>query len=92
MTIRPKVKEIFKSMDEVKTAMQNTYCSSKNNVSIKRIVKRKEDILVETDTVESLEILKGSAEIKKNFEIQEVTRNKPKIIVYDLSNKVQKGN
>ena len=47
MTIRPIVKEKYKSMDEVKTALQNTYLS-KNNIRIKKIVKRKEDILVET--------------------------------------------
>ena len=57
MTIRPKVKEKYKSMDEVKTALQNFYSPSKNNVRIQIIVKRTEDIVVETDTVESLEKL-----------------------------------
>ena len=45
---------------------------------------------METETVESLDKLKESAEIQKKFEIQEVTRNKPKMIVYDVSNKVSK--
>ena len=86
--IRPKVKEKFNSSDEVKTALQNTYRSSKNNVRFKIIVNRNENILEETDTVESLEKLKNSAEIQKKFEVQEVTKNKPKIIVYNVSNKV----
>ena len=30
--------------------------------------------------------LKGSAEIRKKIEVQEVARNKPKIIIYDVSN------
>ena len=88
VTIRPREKEKFKSMDEVKAALQKSYCPSTNNVRIRRIVKRKEDILIETDTIESLEKLKGSADILKKFEIQEVKRNKPKIIVYDVSNNV----
>ena len=78
VTIRPKEK--FKSMDEVKAALQKSCFPSKNNVRIRRIIKRKEDILVEADTVESLEKLKGSAEIFKKFEIQEVRRNKPSVI------------
>ena len=52
VTIRPREKYKFKSMEEVKTALQKSYRPSKDNVRIKKIVKRKEDILVETDTLE----------------------------------------
>ena len=43
---------------------------------------------MKTDTVESLKKFKESAEIQKKFETQEVMRNTPKIIIYDVSNKV----
>ena len=49
-------------MDEVITALQKSYRPNKDNVRLKRIVKRKEDILVETDAVESLEKLSGDTE------------------------------
>ena len=70
----------------MKTALQKSYCPSENNVRIKRIVKSKEDILVESDKTESLEKLKEPAEIRKKFEVQKVSRNEPKIIIYDVSN------
>ena len=67
-------------------ALQKSYSPSKDNIQIKRVVKSKGDILVEKDTVESQEKLKDSAEIREEFDVQEVTRNKPKMIIYDVSN------
>ena len=52
VTIRPREKYKFKSMEEVKKALQKSYRPSKDNVRIKKVVKREEDILVETDTLE----------------------------------------
>ena len=85
VTIRPRGKEKLKSIDKVKMALQERYRPSKDNVRMKMIVKRKKDILVETNTIESLEKLKESSEMRKKFEVQEVTRNKLKFITYGVS-------
>ena len=60
------------------------------NVINKRILKRKEDIPVETDTVESLKKFKESAAIRKKFGVQDIATAKPKIIIKsnDVSNKI----
>ena len=52
VAIKPKNKEKFKSMEEAKAALQKAFCPGKHKVQIKRIVKMKEDIVVETDTAE----------------------------------------
>ena len=51
---------------------------------IKKIIKRKEDIVVETDTVEHPQKLKNSMEIGRQFTVEEVNRAKPRIIIYDV--------
>ena len=46
VTIKPKNKEKFKTMDEAKASLQKAFCPSRNKVRIKKIIKRKEDIVV----------------------------------------------
>ena len=62
VTIKPK-KDKFKTMEEAKVSLQKSFCPSRNKVRIKKIIKRKEDIVVETYTVEALQKLKNSIEI-----------------------------
>ena len=46
-------------MEEAKTSFQKALCPGQNKVQIKKIVKRKEDIVVETNTNEALEKLQN---------------------------------
>ena len=40
-------------MEEARVALQKAFCPGKNEDRIKRIVKRKEDIVVDTDITEN---------------------------------------
>ena len=64
--IEPKEKNTFKSMEKVKTCLQKAFCAGQNNVGIKKIVKRKEDIVMEAVANEALEKLKNSTEMKSS--------------------------
>ena len=69
-------------------ALHKVFNPSKNNLRIKIIVKRTEDILVETHTEKSLKKLKDSAAIKKKFNEQKMTSTELRIAVYDILSKV----
>ena len=66
VVIKPKNKGKFKIMEEAKTSLQKVFCPSRNKVRIKKIIKRKEDIVVEMNTVETLQQLTNSIELEGN--------------------------
>ena len=88
VTIKRKDKDKFKTMEEAKISLQKAFCSSWEKFRIKKIIKRKEDIVVETDTVEALQKLKNSMEIARQFTAEEVNRAKPRMIIYDVPTRV----
>ena len=88
LVIEPKNKDKFKTMEEATTSLQNAFCPSQNKVKIKKIIKRKEHIVVETDTIEALQKLKSSIEIGWQFPVEEANGAKPRIILYDISTSV----
>ena len=69
--IKPKDKDKFKTIDEY--LCKKNFCPGR----IKKIVKRKEHIVVETDTIGALEKPKNSTEIRRKFTLEEVNRVKP---------------
>ena len=87
-TVKLKNKDKFKTMEEAKISLQKAFCSSWEKFRIKKIIKRKEDIVVETDTVEALQKLKNSMEIARQFTAEEVNRAKPRMIIYDVPTRV----
>ena len=93
VAIAPKNKDKFKTMEEAKSSMQKAFCPSWNKARIKQITERKEDIVVETDTVKALQKLQNLMgigrqflveEVNRQFVVEEVKRAKTRIIIYDL--------
>ena len=82
--IEPEEIEKLKSVGEAKLAVKKAFCPSKNNVRIKRLKKGKKSIVLGTDTAESPEKLKDSEAIKKKFDEHEMTKYKPRIMLYDI--------
>ena len=65
------------------------FARGKSKVRIKRIVKRKDNIVVETDTAELMQKLEESVlEIGRKFSLKEIIRARPKLIVYDVSTSI----
>ena len=88
-TVKLKNKDKFKTMEEAKISLQKAFCSSWEKFRIKKIIKRKEDIVVETDIrVEALQKLKNSMEIARQFTAEVVNRAKPRNIIYDVPTRV----
>ena len=66
------------------------FCPSQIKILTKRIVKRKENIVVEKDTEELLEKLKHSVANKKKFKEKKMSSSVSRILVYDVLSRMSK--
>ena len=82
--IKPKNKEEYKNVDDMRKAVKETLSPGKQQMQIRKFIVRKEDIIVETDSVATLEKLKASRKLQTKFEVTEPNKFKPRIIIYDV--------
>ena len=88
VVIRPKDKEKYKDMEQVKQDLQAAFSPGKNKARISKVIKRKDEILIESDSLETIQLLKDNPKIKKKFEVAETQKWRPRIIIYDVPIKV----
>ena len=82
--IKPKEKDKYKNSEDLRKAVKETLSPGKQQIQIRRFIVRKEDIVLETNSVATLEKLKTSRRLQTKFEVTEPTKFRPRIIIYDV--------